>query len=198
VPIHWINTEGITGYAPYSERPVENVLEPALLARTGVAARRERRRQENARRAYAAALKQTQEELKALIYAEDLMSSPVITIRADEPLAHAGQSFEEHSVHHLPVEDENGALVGILTYRDLFHAMAERLHLYATVVRDVMTRTVLAASPNTEIREIARVMLEEDIHSLPIIDADKRLRGILTGTDILRAVIERNALHLWA
>jgi CBS domain-containing protein len=56
-------------------------------------------------------------------------------------------------------------------------------------VNDVMTRDVLSRSSNTTVKEAARYMLEADVHRLLVID-DGDLKGIVTTTDIVRAVAE--------
>lgn len=49
----------------------------------------------------------------------------------------------------------------------------------------------------TEIREIAHVMLDEQINAIPILDSSRHQIGILTTSDILRAIAHRNPLELW-
>ncbi len=60
-----------------------------------------------------------------------------------------------------------------------------------------MTRKVVTATPTTEITEIAQVLLVEHISSLPIIDGANRPIGILTVSDILRAIMRHASLELW-
>jgi len=55
----------------------------------------------------------------------------------------------------------------------------------------------LSATPTTEIREIALVMLDEHVSAIPILDSSRHLVGILTTSDILRAIVHRNPLELW-
>ncbi|MDA2911521.1 CBS domain-containing protein [Nitrospiraceae bacterium AH_259_D15_M11_P09] len=64
-------------------------------------------------------------------------------------------------------------------------------------VQQVMTTKVVTATPTTEITEIARVLLVEHISSLPIIDGANRPIGILTVSDILRAMMRHASLELW-
>ncbi len=60
-----------------------------------------------------------------------------------------------------------------------------------------MTTKVVTATPTTEITEIARVLLVEHVSSLPIIDGANRPIGILTVSDILRAIMRHASLELW-
>jgi acetoin utilization protein AcuB len=60
-----------------------------------------------------------------------------------------------------------------------------------------MTSRVISATPVTEIRHIARVMVDERIHAVPIIDSARRPVGILTTRDLLRGIATHCPLELW-
>jgi CBS-domain-containing membrane protein len=60
-----------------------------------------------------------------------------------------------------------------------------------------MTTRVLTASPNTEIRQIAQVLFDEHIGTMPIIDEREHLIGLITRSDILQALIKPAPLDLW-
>jgi acetoin utilization protein AcuB len=60
-----------------------------------------------------------------------------------------------------------------------------------------MSNHVLSAIPTTELREIARLMLDEYVSAIPIVDNSRHPVGILTTSDILRAIVHRNPLELW-
>jgi CBS domain-containing protein len=62
----------------------------------------------------------------------------------------------------------------------------------------VMSSRVLSATPTTEIREIAYVMHKEQVSAIPILDSSRHLVGILTASDILRAIFHRSPLELWS
>jgi len=61
----------------------------------------------------------------------------------------------------------------------------------------VMNSRVLSATPTTEIREIAHMMLNEHVNAIPILDSSRHPVGILTTNDILRAIVHRSPLELW-
>jgi acetoin utilization protein AcuB len=61
----------------------------------------------------------------------------------------------------------------------------------------VMRSRVLSATPTTEIREIAHVMLDEHVSAITILDSSCHPVGILTTSDILRAIVHRSPLELW-
>jgi isocitrate dehydrogenase len=57
--------------------------------------------------------------------ARDIMSGPIITARAEWTLMECSQIMEQHKIHHLPVADENGTLVGMISATDIFMAVEE-------------------------------------------------------------------------
>jgi acetoin utilization protein AcuB len=108
-------------------------------------------------------------------------------------------------VRHLPVVDADGALVGIVTDRDLRQvvfapSIQERLGgsvdaLKDLTIRDVMTWSVVTARPDMSIREAASVLHERKIGALPVVERG-RVVGMLTERDVLRAfatILRRHA-----
>ncbi len=109
-------------------------------------------------------------------------------------------------IRHLPVVDEAGALVGVVTDRDLRHAalapavqeyLSARAHrmvrqlgqtLESLRVRDVMTWAVVTTGPEAPLLYAALIMFESRVGSLPVLE-DGRLVGLLTEQDILKALL---------
>lgn len=125
--------------------------------------------------------------------ASDLMTSPVITLRANRSPADALEIFQRNRFRHLPIVDGDGSLVGILSDRDL----SRTYDPIPVSVAEIMTRRVLTGSPGTEIGAIARILIHEQVHCLPIVDELRRPIGILTTTDILRTLVNEEPLDLW-
>ena len=140
-------------------------------------------------------------ERRVLLYAQDIMSSPVITVTAALSIYDASRIMRDARYRHLPVVAENKILVGILSDRDVLKFLAERgadpiKDMHATA-NDLMASEVIAAAPDAEIREIARVMFEDHIGSIPIVSQQGKVNGIVTRSDILRALIKHAPLELW-
>ncbi|OGK83377.1 MAG: hypothetical protein A2W08_08705 [Candidatus Rokubacteria bacterium RBG_16_73_20] len=124
------------------------------------------------------------------------MTAPAVTIRAAAPAREAVELMRARRIRHLPVVDEAGRLVGIVTDRDLRQmvfdpAVQERLAelgevLQARTVGEVMTWGVITVAPTTGIRAAARLMHEQKIGALPVVE-DGRVVGMLTEHDVLRA-----------
>jgi acetoin utilization protein AcuB len=142
-------------------------------------------------------------QTKPALLARDLMSSPVHTLSSESTASEAWAEMTRRSIRHLPVTSIHGILVGIISDRDLLRQVPE---LTATTslnpathqkLADLMTRRVVSAAPTTNIRDIARLMLDERIHAVPILDVHRRLVGILTTHDLLRGIANHGPLELW-
>ncbi|MBL8037554.1 CBS domain-containing protein [Nitrospira sp. CMX1] len=137
------------------------------------------------------------------VLARDLMTTPVFSLPSDSPLLDAWTIMSHKGFHHIPITSVHGTLVGMLSYRDLLQHVPELIstadtrqasHKHAA---EIMTPRVISATPTTEIREIARVMLEEQIHAVPILDQTRRLVGILSTQDLLHGIANHAPLELW-
>lgn len=125
----------------------------------------------------------------------DLMSPIVKTVGRNDTLSLADDIMRANRIRHLPVLDED-ELCGLVSRRDMFRGalaaalgygdVAQRKLLDTLLVKEVMTTEVLTTSPETPLREAARVMLDRKIGCLPVIKHG-RLAGILTEGDFVRA-----------
>ena len=119
----------------------------------------------------------------------DLMTTAVVTIRASESIREAHAEMELGVMRHLPVVDDRGRLVGVLSDRDVIGSLAGRKPRH---VAEVMTRDVRTIRPTAPAHTAAGIMLDEKIGSLPVVDDEGVLVGIVTQTDFL--AVSRRAL----
>ncbi|HAY70562.1 MAG TPA: CBS domain-containing protein [Saprospirales bacterium] len=113
-----------------------------------------------------------------------IMTTEVITVGPEDNLDHAKQLLEEHEVEHLPVVDD-GKLVGILSYYDLWEVNKEFKEYSKVKVKEIMTRKVVHLEPNDKIGTATEVLLHNLFQAIPITDSDRNLVGIVTNLDIL-------------
>jgi acetoin utilization protein AcuB len=126
-----------------------------------------------------------------------VMTENPLTASPDMPLRQAVGLMRERKIRHLPVVEDGGRLVGMLTDRDVRHAalvpaLAEHLtwelrRLRSLRVRDVMTWSVVTTHPDATLTQAGLTMFQRRIGSLPVVE-DGRLVGILTETDVLAAL----------
>lgn len=124
-----------------------------------------------------------------MLSVSDLMSTAVVTIRADATLADAHADMETGMVHHLPVVDGRRHLVGILSDRDILRTLSRPRD---TTIAEIMTREVITVKPDHSAQGAANLMLERRISALPVVSDDGALIGVITQTDYLE--LARRAL----
>ncbi|MBT8494732.1 MAG: CBS domain-containing protein [Deltaproteobacteria bacterium] len=109
------------------------------------------------------------------------MSPDPVTLAPDDSVAMARREMELATIRHLPVvEDDN--LVGLITQRDvLAHRGGEEVP-----VSELMRTDVVTVSPGTAAHEAAYMILRHSIGSVPVVDDDGKLVGIVTDTDFVR------------
>lgn len=129
-------------------------------------------------------LEQVAEKSGRVMSASDIMSSPVKTIPVNVTMDEAGKIMLRYGHTGMPVMDGDH-LVGIISRRDVDKA---RIHnLGHAPVKGFMTQEVVTVSPNTGVGEIRRIVVEQDIGRVPVVDRG-RLVGIVSRTDLLRTM----------
>lgn len=132
-----------------------------------------------------------------MVAVRDLMSTDLFTIRADKKVIAVSEIMNWARVRHVPVVDEHGALVGMLSHRDLLRvswstlnglsASEARLQMSQVPITSVMTEAVSTVTPDASVAEAARLMRHHKIGALPVLD-DGTLVGIITEYDLLELV----------
>lgn len=130
---------------------------------------------------------------------KDRMTPDPVTITTNTNLKDALELVRSKSFRHLPVLDEDGRLVGIVTEKSLVYASPTPTTtlsvfevdyiLSRTRVGQVIQGSVITVGPDLPIEEAARVMIDHRIGCLPVVE-DEKLVGIISDTDIFRAFVE--------
>ena len=144
--------------------------------------------------------------------AQDFMVKDVITVAKDTPLKEIARLMVEEEISGIPVV-EDGKLVGMVTERDLL-VRAKKLDLptflpfiggvlylegpkkldeemrkaTATTAEEIMTIKLHTVKPDTSLQDIATLMVERGVNRLPVVTADKKLVGMITRSDIVKAI----------
>lgn len=133
----------------------------------------------------------------------DWMSTDVITVTPETTLPEAHQIMTNEEIRRLPVVDERGRLVGIITIGDIRSAepspatslsIWEMNYLLSSLkIEKIMTRHPRTIGADATLAEAARTMLEYRVSGLPVVDEDMQVIGIITESDIFTMVV----LHEW-
>lgn len=131
---------------------------------------------------------------------KDLMSSPVVSLDAAQPLPVVEDIMTFRHVRHLPVIDAIGKIVGIVTHRDLLRAQIsslvgltsdERRERQADVpASSIMTANVWTVRPDMPAVIAARLLHDHQFGCLPVVDEGGHLVGMLTERDFLRLAVQ--------
>jgi len=127
------------------------------------------------------------------------MTPNPITAQPETTHKQAAELMREHDIHHLPVVDKRGRLVGIIVEDDLFAAQpspATTLSIYEIhsllsklELKEIMRRPVYTVTGECSLEEAAGLMLKHDIGCLPVMEAD-RVVGIITDSDIFQTFVD--------
>ena len=124
-----------------------------------------------------------------MLLVRDRMSMPAITIAPDTIFHAALKLMRDNILRRLPVTDDAGRLMGVVTERDLLRT-ADRYFQAAIEVDELMIRTVITTTPDTSIVEAATQMVNNKVGGLPVVDAGNRVVGLITVTDIFQTLVE--------
>lgn len=130
---------------------------------------------------------------------KDWMTTDVICVPPDMVLPDAAALMRKKRIRRLPVVDEHGVLIGIISQSDILAAkpsQATSLDIWEInyllsrlKIRKVMTRDPLTVFPESTIKEAAQIMHDHKIGGLPVVDEQRHVVGIITESDIFRILI---------
>ncbi|MBU4533966.1 MAG: CBS domain-containing protein [Eubacteriales bacterium] len=144
--------------------------------------------------------------------ARDVMTTEVISVHPDDEIEKVAQLLLEHHISGLPVLNDEGKLVGVVTEGDLvirekkvrapLHVVIldsliylEKPHRFieevkraaAQKVGEVMSTKLYTVGPDASVEKVATKMVERRINRVPVVDTDNKLLGIISRQDIIRA-----------
>jgi len=124
-----------------------------------------------------------------------IMTTDVITVPLSASLAEARTLMQENRFHHLPVVNDGGEFVGLLTQTDVLAAtdsilrdVENRLRARNIPIEDVMVRNVVTINEHASVRQAALFLEKHRIGCLPVVTRGK-LAGIITDTDFVAVAI---------
>lgn len=129
------------------------------------------------------------------------MSTDLFTVGPDDLIDLAASVMDWRHIRHVPVEDEEGRLVGLVTHRALLRILNSGTRVNSdenpTTVRKVMVENPVTVSPSTSSLEALHIMRSNRVGCLPVVE-DNQLVGIVTSYDFLEASARLFEQHLAA
>ena len=144
--------------------------------------------------------------------AHEVMSTPAIAVREDAWFEEIAELLADREISGVPVVDDRGVVTGVISERDLAHALGGpfiRLAIRRPVhsgpflrlprgastaakrARDIMTQPAISAHAETPLHALAEIMVKDKVNRIPVLRAG-RLVGVVTRTDVLGAVAGLN------
>lgn len=146
-----------------------------------------------------------------MLTAKDIMTKNVITVKKDTTVSELADILTKNRISGAPVLDDSGKVIGVVTESDLVeqskflhlptvftildsviflesekHFGKELKKMTGAKVEDIYTKSLTTVGPDTPVREIATIMAEKKVYTIPVIDGE-RLVGIVGKADIVRA-----------
>jgi acetoin utilization protein AcuB len=136
---------------------------------------------------------------------KEWMNTDVVTVNEETTMVRATVIMKENHIRGLPVVDETDSLVGIVTDRDIKDASPSKAtsldihevnYLVSTIqVKHIMSSHLVYVKPHETVEFAAVLMLENKISTLPVVDDAYVLEGIITQTDIFRALVDITGIY---
>lgn len=133
------------------------------------------------------------------MYVKDQMTTPAFTLTPETPFLDALKLMRERKIRRIPIVNEQGKLLGIVSERDLLHAEPSpatslsvwemNYLLWKLKLGDVMTKPVITVMPKTVLQDAASLMIKYKIGGLPVVDDEEKVIGVITETDIFKAFV---------
>jgi CBS domain-containing protein len=114
-----------------------------------------------------------------------IMNAPVITVGQFETINFAWMRMQEEEIDHLVVVNNNRHPLGVVTDGDVLRSGSDS----SSFVGNLLKNALIAVSPDTLVREIALIFMEQKVSSVPIVDQDHKVVGIVCRSDLLRLLV---------
>lgn len=145
------------------------------------------------------------EPRQPLTRVRDVMTVGALSVTPELPVHEAWQTLARHQIGQAPVLNAQGFVVGLLLRADLApaqllpgrEAVREMVALARRTVAEAMVTPVPTVAADTELRRVARVLMDTGLPGLPVTDESGALTGFISRNDILRAVAADPPLDLW-
>jgi len=138
--------------------------------------------------------------MKLNVPVSSIMTTNIIKLNLSDDLSKAEEIFKNHKIRHIPVVDGD-EMVGILSYSDLLRVSyadvadddaenIESIVFNMFSIPQVMTKNITVVTPETSIKDAAKILSEKEFHALPVCKS-KSLVGIVTTTDLIKYLLEQ-------
>ncbi|CAM3805937.1 CBS domain-containing protein [Arcobacter cloacae] len=140
--------------------------------------------------------------LEPVFLVKDIMTKDCIYIDAKSTIQEAYDVLKGLKIEQLPVVSFAKKILGVINKKVILNLLMEDLENNKTIlskrIEDIYLPQLITSDPMTDIRSVAKVMLDFKLHAIPIVAENDILIGIVTKTDILKAIAHNPKLQLWS
>lgn len=135
-------------------------------------------------------------------HVKDIMSKEVITIDVNASLEEAYALLKEEGIGQIPITSYGKKIVGLLSQKFILKLIMEDLENHESVlnkkIEDLFLPDMITTDPISDIRRVAKVMVDFKLEAIPVVDEEDILLGIISKTDLIKAISQLPKLQLWS
>lgn len=138
-----------------------------------------------------------------IFHVDEIMSHRVLTVNDSKTVMECYDLMQEHNLQQLPVIADSALhLKGMITKHDILRYLVDDVE-YANKnvhrhISDISTKKIITTDPISDIRRVAKVMIDFNINAIPVVNSDDILVGMVTRHDIVKAVSNIPHMQIWA
>ena len=137
-----------------------------------------------------------------LIYeVHQIMSKDIYVINENAYIKEVYDIFKEKNIRQIPILNENKKICSMVNQKNILELLMDDLDNVKQNVnkklKDIYLPDLITADPISDIRRVAKVMVDFNLNAIPIVNQEDELLGIVSRTDILKALAVRPAMQLW-
>lgn len=122
-----------------------------------------------------------------MFQAKDIMTTNLITIKSEAKVKEAVKLIVKNNISGLPVVDENGEVIGVVSEKDLLDLLFNPDDLDAPISKIMMTRVTTIPGEAT-LFDVGEVFLSNSFRRLPVVDSENKIIGLISRRDLLRTI----------
>lgn len=136
-----------------------------------------------------------------IYHVEDIMTRDCVYINSDKKIIDAYEVLKDNQVSQIPVLDKNGIIVGLIGKKNILNLMINDIDFVKEILEkkleDIPYDEVITVHPISDIRRVAKVMIDLKLNAIPVVNEFNTLVGIVSKTDIIEAVSHIPNFKLW-
>ncbi len=122
--------------------------------------------------------------------AQDIMSTELAMVHETASISLAEALATSMHIRHLPIEDDSGNLVGLISLRDILQYFSQHTKDLDVCIQKVMSRELFTVSTDDSLKAVAQMMIDHDVSCIPVV-RDKTILGVITERDFVKIAAEQ-------